>query len=198
MVWILTMGCASSVNQINKHSHDVSDVQSSFDNAKVNVAIEPVPRIHVTKEKMDLVRQSWNYVRDDFQGNGLCIFLRIFETCDEIKALFGVSDMPIDELKRNKTIKHHGSRFMSAIAAIIEATGELNDENGEISKLLFVLGQQHKGYDGFRAEYFEVFRNALLWQWERCMGPHLTLSVTDAWNSLFDYLMDRLLAGYHS
>ncbi|KAL4225320.1 hypothetical protein ACF0H5_016008 [Mactra antiquata] len=196
------MGCSSSVKSVDGHSRQNRDnnvTTVSLDNANVKVTSAPDPRVDVTSDVTDSVQHSWNYLGKDFQENGLNIFIRIFETKEEIKALFGVENVPINDLKRNAAIRSHGTRFMSAVVGIVESTADdINNKHSEISQLMFALGHQHKEYVGFRPEYFDVFRKAFLWQCEKCMGPYFNDNVLNAWNIVFDIIIQRLQSGYQS
>lgn len=144
------------------------------------------------------VQKTWPALASDMQSNGLQVFLRIFELCPEAKALFSVENVRHSELARNVIIKAHGTRFVRAIAAVIENLDEFDQKENRLSRLLFVLGQQHKQYEGFRPEYFEIFYESLMWQWERCLGTTFTTEVSNSWSQVFVYLMACLKDGYFS
>jgi hemoglobin-like flavoprotein len=154
--------------------------------------------IQLSSKERQIVRQTWPALVNDLQGNGLQLFLRIFELCPEVKALFHVDNVRHSQLARNVNIKAHGKRFISAIGAAVDSVDEFDKEDNEFFKFLFSLGQQHQRYAGFRPEYFEIFHEALMRQWELCMGNQFTKEVSESWSHLFVYLMGKLKEGYLS
>ncbi|XP_045191259.2 neuroglobin-like [Mercenaria mercenaria] len=145
-----------------------------------------------------IVRRTWPTLVKDIQGNGLQVFLRIFELCPEVKELFYLENVRLSEIARNVIIKAHGARFISAIGAAVDNLDDFDQEDNKLCRLLFILGQQHKRYTGFKPEYFEVFYEALMWQWERCMGDQFTPEVSDTWSHVFVYILEKLKEGYFS
>jgi hemoglobin-like flavoprotein len=145
-----------------------------------------------------IIRKTWEEMAQNIQGNGLQIFLRIFEICPEVKKLFQVDNVRHSELARNIVIKSHGVRFMNAIGAAVDNLADFGHKEDKLSQLLYVLGQQHKRYKGFVPEYFDVFYEALMWQWERFLGSRFTPEVSDTWSRVFVFIMEKLKEGYYS
>ena len=186
------MGCTNSMTV----------VKSSY-----SIGTTMTPRLTVTlaSSKYDLnddekriIQSTWDIMTKDLSENGLQIFLRIFETCPETKALFQVENVRLSELARNQVIKGHGTRFMNAIGAAVNCLNETNGKPNKLREVLYVLGQQHKNYSGFKPEYFEVFYKALIWRWEFCIKEGFTSQVLDLWTRVFLYIMDGLKEGYYS
>lgn len=149
-----------------------------------------------TAEEVAIIKETWDYLAKDIQGNGLQIFLRIFELCPGVKTLFFFDDVRHTEIAKNTLIKAHGARFMNAISAVVDNLENVEEEDNKVSKLLVLLGQQHRRHTGFRSEYFECFYEALMWQWEHCIGNQFLPQVADAWSHLFIFVMEKLLEGY--
>ncbi|KAL4231372.1 hypothetical protein ACF0H5_008951 [Mactra antiquata] len=192
------MGCTSSL-RLSKIS--VSRGRQNFggNSSELKTTIittDPKVTIHTPDDIAALVKESWRRLSGDIPGNGLQVFLRIFETCPRTKKLFQVDNVRLSELARNVTIQRHGKRFMLAIGAAVENIDGIDEKDSELSKLLIVLGRQHKHYEGFKPEYFEVFYDALMWQWERYLGNEFTPEVADTWSRVFVYFMEKLKEGY--
>lgn len=154
--------------------------------------------VELTSVERHTVQRTWPILARDLHGNGLQVLLKIFEMCPETKALFSVENVRHSQLARNVTIKAHGARFIGAINATVDKLDEFEQEDAELGKLLFSLGQQHKHFKGFKPEYFVFFYEALMWQWGRCMGDEFTNEVSDTWSHVFFYLIDKLKEGYFS
>lgn len=189
------MGCTSSLafSKIS-NEHKIAKVKGYNPEIKVTHATEST--LSISGDVTKLVKDTWNRIMCDIQGNGLQVFLRIFETCPQTKKLFQVDNVRLSELARNVTIKGHATRFMQAIGAAIDNFDGVDSEDSQLSKLLILLGRQHKHYEGFKLEYFEVFYDALMWQWERYLGSEFTHEVADTWSRLFVYFMEKLKEGY--
>lgn len=184
------MGCASSNNHRNKFAN--GEVMYKATRAIGN---HYGPKTF-TSEQVLIIKQTWTCLAEDIQVNGLQIFLRIFELCPSVKSLFFVADVRHSEIARNAVIKAHGVRFMNAISSVVESIED--SETDEVSKLLVLLGQQHKKHVGFKSDYFECFYEALMWRWEYCIGKQFISEVADAWSHLFIYVMEKLLEGYRT
>lgn len=186
------MGCASSNYQRNKFAN--GEVMYKAARAIGN----HYGRKPFTSEQVIIIKQTWACLAEDIHVNGLQIFLRIFELCPSVKSLFFVADVRHSEIARNALIKAHGVRFMNAIGSVVENIEECEADESEVSKLLILLGQQHKKHAGFKSEYFECFYEALMWRWEYCIGKQFISEVADAWSHLFIYMMEKLLEGYRT
>ena len=149
-----------------------------------------------TTEERIIVTKTWKSMANDLQGNGMQVFLRIFEIAPDAKTLFHIQHVRHRDVVRNTIIKGHASRFMQAIGAAVDSINECESGN-DFDKHLHILGQQHTHYVGFNPDYFEVFYDAIMWQWERYMDKAFTQEVADAWSHVFAYVMWRLKEGYY-
>lgn len=189
------MGCTSSFYLTKK---SCTHFTSYTGPVKSGVAFALKHPIEVSSEEIEIVRKTWPTLAKDLQGNGLQVFLRIFELRPETKALFSVENVRHSELARNVVIKAHGARFLNAIGAAVDNLDEVDQEDNKLCKMLFGLGQQHKHFKGFKPEYFEVFYEALMWQWKHCMGDQFTTEVSDTWSHVFVIIIEKLKEGYFS
>ena len=185
------MGCASSISDNQRlypqKTKKITVTKLTFDDTCIGT---------VTAEERLIVTKTWKLMTNDLQGNGMQVFLRIFEIAPEIKTLFSIQHVRHRDVVRNVVIKGHASRFMQAIGAAVDRINECESAN-DLDKLLRCLGQQHTHYVGFNPDYFEVFYEALMWQWERYMNKTFTQEVADAWSHVFAYVMWRLKEGYY-
>jgi hemoglobin-like flavoprotein len=189
------MGCANSL-QYKKNS--LKHISPNKDPIKTRIIFTLKCNTDITPVERKTVQQTWPTLAKDLQGNGLQIFLRIFEISPDVKILFHVENVRHSQLARNATIKAHGKRFINAIGSAVDSLEEIDKEDNKLCEFLFTLGQQHQNYKGFKPEYFEIFYEALMCQWERCMGDGFTPEVTNAWSHLFVFLMEKLKEGYYS
>ena len=189
------MGCTNSV-LYNKHS--LKSISPNKDQLKSRIIFTLKCPTDLTLTESKIVQQTWPSLAKDLQGNGLQLFLRIFEICPEIKFLFHVENVRHSQLARNTTIKAHGKRFINVIGSAVNSLEDIDQEDNTLYKFLFNLGQQHQNFSGFKTEYFEIFYEALMCQWEHCMGDGFTPEVANAWSHLFVLLLGKLKEGYNS
>ncbi|WAR21818.1 NGB-like protein [Mya arenaria] len=193
------MGCASSAMN-SAHRSCIKLLENGMDANRtqtIRITIDNISTVSndISEDESRIVRRTWSVLANDMRGNGMQVFLRIFEIHPEIKQLFKVENVRHSELARNVVIKGHAARFMSAIETAVD---NLDDLDKNLAQLLFTLGQQHKHYVGFKVEYFEVFYEALMWHWARTLDASFTEQVSDSWSHVFVYLMAKLQAGYNS
>ncbi|XP_060565607.1 neuroglobin-like [Ruditapes philippinarum] len=189
------MGCTNSISY-NKHS--IKTFTQINDPIKSRIVFTLKCQIELTGPEIKTVQQTWPSLAKDLQGNGLQLFLRIFEICPEVKLLFKVENVRHSQLARNATIQAHGKRFISAIGSAVDCLENFDREGNTLCKFLFDLGQQHQNFKGFKPEYFEIFYEALMCQWAICMRDRFTPDVANAWSHLFVFLMEKLKEGYYS
>ncbi|XP_053406615.1 uncharacterized protein LOC123548093 [Mercenaria mercenaria] len=185
------MGCVHSSKYKETSCEKVDTYQTQLKLAQV-------PRGDLTENEILIVKSTWNYMTTDLSGNGLQVFLKIFELCPEVKKLFHVDNVRLSEVARNEAIKAHGARFLNAIGAAVNSLHESCVERDKFREVLFALGQQHKRHSGFKPEYFEIFYTALMWRWEICLGEKFTQEVSDTWSHVFVYMMETLKEGCFS
>ncbi|XP_052771032.1 neuroglobin-1-like [Mya arenaria] len=193
------MGCANSAAN-NAHRSCMKLLENGIDANRtptIRITLNNISSVNsdISEDESGIVKRTWSVLAKDLQGNGMQVFLRIFEIHPEIKKLFKVENVRHSELARNIVIKGHAARFMSAIGAAVD---NIDDLDNTLAQLLFTLGKQHKHYVGFKVEYFEVFYEALMWQWARALDARFTAEVSDSWSHVFVYLMAKLQAGYNS
>lgn len=189
------MGCTSSIydkqmlypnTSKRRNKKRLLITKFAFDNTCIGT---------VTAEERMIVTKTWKIMAKDLPGNGLQVFLRIFEIAPDVKKLFSIEHERHSDVVRNVMIRSHASRFMQAIGAAVDRINDL-DRSNDLDRLLHCLGQQHTHYVGFSPDFFEVFYEALMWQWERNMDKTFTQEVADAWSHVFAYVMWRLKEGY--
>ncbi|XP_045191260.2 hemoglobin subunit beta-2-like [Mercenaria mercenaria] len=189
------MGCKHSTSYTK---HSCRQLSKQKDSVKSRVTFTMKYPKELTPAERQTLRRTWPTLANDLQGNGLQLFLRIFDMCPEVKVLFSVENVRPSQLARNVNIKAHGARFANAIGSVVESLDEYNQKDNKSCKFLFALGQKHKRFTGFKPEYFDIFYEALMCQWKRCMGDQFTPEVSEAWGHLFVHIMETLKEGYFS
>ena len=146
-----------------------------------------------THHQKHVINKTWKYLANDLTGNGSKVFLKIFQLEPKIKQMFPCSDIDGEELLRNINFKGHASRFMQAVGAVVD---NMDDPERELATLLMDLGRQHRHYEGFKPEYFNIFLQALVCVWEQELGKKFTVDARDAWNVVFTLIVDDMKDGF--
>lgn len=189
------MGCTNSVTYKNESIKKLNlFVSSAKFRAYVHLATSGQTKFSI--EEANIIKKTWPHLMNQLQVNGLQLFLRIFEICPDVKTLFHLENVRLSQLARDATLKAHGGRFMSAIGDAVSALDEDGIET--LEDMFLSLGKKHQDYQGFQAEYFEVFYEAIMCQLERSIGTEFKPEVSNAWSRLIVFIIQKLKEGYMS
>jgi hemoglobin-like flavoprotein len=94
----------------------------------------------LTPSEKDIVRNTWDVVKKDLNGNGVDLFIRLFTAHPEYQQKFKLlKNIPISELKGNKNLLAHATNVMYTITMLVE-----NIEHTEVLvEMLKKLGRDH-------------------------------------------------------
>ena len=146
-----------------------------------------------TDQQKKIIHKTWKFLADDLNGRGTRIFLRIFELHPYVKELFPCRDLEGEDLLRDANFKGHASRFMQAVGAAVD---NIDNLDGALAPLLIGLGKQHIHFRGFKPDYWDAFREAILFVWEMDLGDKFNEQTRDAWVAVFGFIMVKLKEGY--
>ena len=108
-----------------------------------------------SKHDLEMIEISWSFVKDK-QSLGLNTMVRIFETSNEIKNLFGFASNleSSNEMIKNTRVRYHANQVINTLDKIIilltKSTISKQDKDD-----LIRLGQLHYHF-GLKKEYFKV------------------------------------------
>lgn len=147
-----------------------------------------------------LVRQSWTRLSRDPVTNGVRVFLRIFELAPSIGLAFqttidGVSTRPVAQLVNDQLFRHHATRFMRAVDAVMN---NLDALDVIVVPNLVRLGRFHAAsVSHFDTVYLDVFVRAMLEVWASVLGPTcFTTDISNAWTKIFRLIGFCVRKGY--
>jgi len=139
-------------------------------------------------------RDLWSLVSRDPYRIGARVFLRIFQLAPEARKLFRFNGMSETELVVNGLFRIHSSRFIRAIEL---AVNNLDALDLVVVSNLIQLGRQHARIVGFRVEYLDAFRSAMVDVWRAELGSEqFTAQTQKAWSTLFLLITNSVLEGY--
>ncbi len=118
----------------------------------------------MTPRQRQLVRQSFDAVRDLSEPVALLFYGRLFELDPSARRLFHI-DLAVQARK-----------IVDTIATVIQAL----DRFDSIRPRLAELGHQHVGY-GVRLEQYETVSAALIWAIGQALGADFDSATREAW-----------------
>ena len=113
-----------------------------------------------SKHDLEMIEISWAFVKDK-QLLGLNTMIRIFESSNEIKKLFGfLSSLELannnNNMIENTYVRYHASQVIKKLTQIIILLTKSYSLNEEEKDELIDLGERHYHF-GIKMEYFLVF-----------------------------------------
>ena len=175
------MGCSSSV---------------SVDASKFVPVTEPVNTKNgpLSKAEKQAIRSCWEVITLNKEHIGRQIYLRVFEVKPEVKDLFAFREAWGDELITHPDFRSHILGFMAAVQKGIE---ELDNLELKYAPFLQTLGAKHTRTDGFNAENFALFENAIVYILRRELSNEFNTEKENAWKVFLRYIMDTMSDGYN-
>lgn len=103
---------------------------------------------------------------------------RLFEVAPSVRSLFK------DDLRAQQ------QKLMTALVQILQWV----DKPDELTRYLTGMGARHVGY-GAKPEHYGVVGDALLWTFERVLGPDYTPEVRSAWTEAYGAVAQLMQSG---
>jgi hemoglobin-like flavoprotein len=119
----------------------------------------------MTPQQIQLVRQSWRHFAPPAPEVALAFYERLFELNPDCRSLFGEADLA-----------HQGCKLMRMLDQIVH----LLDKPEALVREVARLGTRHAGY-GVRDSDYGSVGAALLWTFERELGPAFDEETRSAW-----------------
>jgi hemoglobin-like flavoprotein len=138
----------------------------------------PAPKffLTVTSTEITLVKDSFRKIVPIADQAAALFYARLFELDPSLRALFR-GDMT-----------EQGRKLMAIIATAVAALERIE----MIVPMVQQLGLRHVGY-GVREKHYTTVGDALLWTFEKGLGPDFTPAVRDAWTRLYSLLARTMM-----
>ncbi|KAI1301691.1 Globin [Halotydeus destructor] len=94
----------------------------------------------LTEKEKDIVRQTWELVKKDINGNGYDLLIRFFTENPTYQQYFSFKDVPLAELRGNKKVLAHVKSLMYALTAVVDSL----DDTDCLVEMLAKLASSHK------------------------------------------------------
>ena len=114
-----------------------------------------------SKHDLEMIEISWAFVKDK-QSLSLNTMIRIFESSNEIKEMFGfasslgLANNNNNNMMENTYVRYHASQVIKKLTKIIILLTKSFSLNEEEKDELIDLGERHYHF-GLKMEYFLVF-----------------------------------------
>ncbi|XP_034050698.1 x globin [Thalassophryne amazonica] len=143
--------------------------------------------------QIDIIKESWNVIREDIAKVGIIMFVRLFETHPECKDVFflfrDVEDL--EKLRSSRELRAHGLRVMS----FIEKSVARLDQRDRLDALALELGRSHYHYNA-SPKYYSYVGAEFLCAVQPILKDRWTSELEEAWKTMFQYVSILMRQGY--
>lgn len=147
----------------------------------------------LTPEEMEIVRNSWDIVKQDLHGTGIFMFTRLFELQSDFKKFFKrmmtqteTGDYDFDWSK----LGSHANIVMTALDNAVDSLGD----SSYLSKGLLELGERHRHYN-IKAEMVPYMWPAVRDALKQALAEEFTVETELAYKHVFDYIVCKMGQG---
>lgn len=134
----------------------------------------------MTKEQIELIENSWDYVLMNSTEAGMIFYNKLFELDPTLRQLF------------KGDIKSQSQKLISLITFAVHKLRNLDEIIHDVKS----LGARHKGYH-VKPEHYATVGTALLWTLEKGMDAHWTAEMKEAWVTLYGVLSGIMMETYN-
>lgn len=178
---MLQHSCLVTVSKMSETDTTANHVDASGkDSAKENAEL--------TNRQVELIIDTWSYVRVDLEKAGTVLFVKLFEIAPELQKLFPFDGEAVTA--DNELLKRHGIQVMESIDAAI---GML-DNPEELKETLIDLGIVHHMKD-VQVDSFAPVGQALIYTLQTGLGDKFTEEVKAAWLKLYAVVQQLMTLG---
>ena len=140
--------------------------------------MNPVRKLPLSIKQMQLVRESFESLREYQTSVVLLFYGRLFEIAPETRALFKID------------IHEQASKLMETLRWTVDALERFE----ELLPVLADLGRKHATV-GVQAYQYEKLRSALLWAMGQALGLEFDRETRVAWDQLITAISTVMLEG---
>ncbi|XP_013776049.1 globin-like [Limulus polyphemus] len=137
------------------------------------------------------IRKTWSIVQKDLKGNGIELFVRLFEEYPEYRKLFkSLANIPWDQLRDSKKLEVHAMSVMYAISSLVDSL----DDVSCLIELLKKTGENHRRHRT-TVEQFENLAVVMVNMLQDVLGSYITLSAVDSWKKALAVMINIIKEG---
>ncbi|KAL5009368.1 hypothetical protein ScPMuIL_014949 [Solemya velum] len=151
------------------------------------------PRVPLTARQRFNITKSWKGIARNMEQTGINMFLRLFETNDEIKQLFkGLQGYETAELRASKGLENHVSMVMYTLD---EAIASMEDVDFVV-EMLYTVGRSHWNMGGFIPEAFWKIEEPFLVAVKETLGDRYTANMDHIYRKAIKFILETLIEGF--
>ncbi|XP_045187806.2 neuroglobin-like [Mercenaria mercenaria] len=185
-------GRSSKSGSINKKCseavrHSIVDKNDKFD-----------PRLPLTVRQKFNIMKSWKGIARNISDTGILMFLRLFETNEEVRSMFtklvhgGKYD--IVQLRESKELENHVKQVMYTLDEAISTLGDVDN----VVKLLHAVGSSHRRLKsrGFNPSIFWKIEEPFLMAVKDTLGDRYTANMEHIYQKTIKFILETLVEGF--
>ncbi|XP_046580579.1 neuroglobin-like [Haliotis rubra] len=186
------MGCRQAKPQHtgNDKAEEKGNCETEFTTA---VAIDP--RLPLDQRQVFKLKQSWKGIKRNMEQTGVEMFIRLFKTNSELKALFtsfAMLDVE-DDLRENEALEHHATLVMTTLD---DAFSRI-DNYSYVTEVLLKTGESHRRFSAFRSEIFWTMRSPFLEAVKITLGDRYTDNMESIYKIAITFILQALSDGFN-
>ncbi|XP_076443042.1 neuroglobin-like [Babylonia areolata] len=147
----------------------------------------------VSAEEIEVIRSSWETVKQDIPGTGIYMFTRLFELQSDFKKFFKrlmtQTETGEYDFDWNK-LSNHANIVMNALDNAVDSI----QDSSYLSKGLQELGERHKMYS-IKPEMVPLMWPAIRDALRQALAEEFTVETELAWKHVFDYIVFKMSQG---
>ncbi|KAL3872787.1 hypothetical protein ACJMK2_035988 [Sinanodonta woodiana] len=154
------------------------------------------PRIPLTARQRFNISKSWKGIARNIQHTGIMMFLRMFETNNDIRQMFLTltdGECDIVELRSNKNLESHVAQVMFTLD---EAISSLDDTDAVID-LLRTVGYTHRRLKAFDPQLFWKIEEPFLLAVKDTLGDRYTANMEHIYKKTIKFILQTLIEGFN-
>ncbi|KAL3874844.1 hypothetical protein ACJMK2_037806 [Sinanodonta woodiana] len=195
------MGCTVSAENtaLQKGKEQNNSMKKKIsDDSSFNIKELPQfdPRIPLTARQRFNITKSWKGIARNIEHAGILMFLRLFETNNEIQAMFSSmtkGNYDIVDLRTNKKLENHVTQVMFTLD---EAISSLDDADVVIN-LLHTVGHSHRRLPCFDPQIFWKIEEPFLLAVKDTLGDRYTANMEHIYRKTIKFILQTLIDGFN-
>ncbi|XP_046381362.2 neuroglobin-like [Haliotis rufescens] len=185
------MGCRQAKPQ---HTENDKTVKTDNCETEFTTAVATDPRLPLDQRQVFRLKQSWKGIKRNMEQTGVEMFIRLFKTNAELKALFTSFKFleAEDDLRENEALEHHATLVMTTLD---DAFSRI-DNYSYVTEVLLKTGESHRRFRGFRSEIFWTMRSPFLEAVKITLGDRYTENMETIYKIAITFILQALTDGF--
>ncbi|GAB1599640.1 neuroglobin-like [Argonauta hians] len=173
------MGCLES-------KESVSQVPSNINN------VERDPRIPLSSRDIFKLKQSWKGIKRNMETTGVEMFIRLFQTEEEIGYLFAnFQNTHSDTLRQDEALESHALLVMATLDGAICTI----DDYDAVCESLHNTGAKHYKLNNYKPKFFRLMEKPFLSAIQTTLGDRYSEAMEIIYKKTIDFIITHLQTG---